>query len=76
VRNVTEQQLDFITLAGGVLGAAGGLVIWDPYLVLVLPVLGGAVWGLDVLLSRRRPAPFPPAPNPLSPPPPSPPPAL
>jgi len=54
VRKVTERQLEFITVAGGVLGAVGGLVIWSPYFVLVLPVLGAAVWGLDELLMRRR----------------------
>ncbi len=52
VRNTTERQLGFITLAGGLLGAIGGVVIWKPTLIVILPVVGGAVWGVDVALAR------------------------
>lgn len=53
VRNTTSRQLDFITLAGGILGALGGLVIWNPWFSLVLPVVALLVWALDTVMLRQ-----------------------
>ncbi len=54
LKNTSNEQLNYIKYLGGILGAIGGFVIWQPVLSLV--VLGGTVavvFGLDVLLARR-----------------------
>ncbi len=55
LKNTSNEQLNYIKYLGGILGAIGGFVIWEP--VLALLVLGGIVGitsGLDVLLLRHR----------------------
>ncbi len=55
LKNTSNEQLNYIKYLGGVLGAIGGFVIWQP--VLALGVLGGIValaWGLDAILYRQQ----------------------
>ncbi len=53
LKNTSNEQLNYIKYLGGVLGAVGGFVIWQP--LLALGVLGAIVlgaWALDALLLR------------------------
>ena len=51
----TSDQLQYIQYLGCFLGLIGGLFIWLPIESLVVTVvLGGLVWGLDVLILRWR----------------------
>lgn len=53
IKRSTNEQLKYITYLGGVLGFVGGLVIWEPFLSLVvLGSLGSLLWALDVALLR------------------------
>ncbi len=55
LKNTANEQLNYIKYLGGVLGIAGGFVIWRPVLALVaFAVILGVLYGLDVLLYRRN----------------------
>jgi uncharacterized membrane protein YheB (UPF0754 family) len=55
LKKSNNEQLNYITYLGGILGVVGGLVIWQPVqMVLLFGMLGLAIWGLDVLLYRLR----------------------
>lgn len=55
LKKSNNEQLNYITYLGGILGVVGGLVIWQPVQMLLLfGTLGLAIWGLDVLLYRLR----------------------
>lgn len=54
ILNASNEQLRYIKYLGGVLGTAGGLVIWEPFTTLILFVVGGgSIYTLDSLLLRR-----------------------
>lgn len=51
----TSDQLNYIQYLGCFLGLIGGLFIWLPVESIVFTgVMGGIVWGLDVLILRMR----------------------
>lgn len=51
----TSDQLNYIQYLGCFLGLIGGLFIWLPMESIVFTtVVGGLVWGLDVLIQRLR----------------------
>jgi uncharacterized membrane protein YheB (UPF0754 family) len=53
----TSDQLNYIQYLGCFLGLIGGLFIWLPIESIVFTtVVGGLVWGLDVLILRMRKA--------------------
>jgi hypothetical protein len=55
LKRTSNEQLNYIKYLGGVLGFFGGLVIWQPLLSLsVFAAVGGVLYGLDVMLMRRR----------------------
>jgi hypothetical protein len=59
LKRSTNEQLNYIKYLGGLLGMAGGLVIWQPVPALVLfTAVGGLLFGIDetVYRLRRRPA--------------------
>ncbi len=54
LKHTSNEQFNYIKYLGGVLGALGGLVIWQPVLALsVFLVLGLGVYGLDSWLYHR-----------------------
>jgi uncharacterized membrane-anchored protein YjiN (DUF445 family) len=54
LKRTTNEQLTYIKYLGGVLGAAGGLVIWAPFVALAgFALVGGSVYLLDEALYRR-----------------------
>jgi len=54
LKKTSNEQLNYIKYLGGILGAIGGLVIWQPLLALsVLGTLSLLLWGLDVLLYKK-----------------------
>ena len=56
LKRATNEQLNYIKYLGGVLGCIGGLVIWQPIPSLItLGVIGGFIFGLDVLLFKMQP---------------------
>jgi len=55
IKNSSNEQLNYIKYLGGVLGAVGGLVIWQPVPALVLfSGVGAVLFGLDEVLFRLR----------------------
>ena len=53
IKNSSNEQLNYIKYLGGVLGAMGGLVIWQPVPALILfGSVGGVLFTLDELLFR------------------------
>jgi len=57
IKNSSNEQLNYIKYLGGLLGAVGGLVIWQPLPALV--AFGGAgaiLFGMDEVLYRVRQA--------------------
>lgn len=53
IRGATNEQLRYIQYLGAVLGTIGGLVIWEPFIsVLILGFLTVLILGLDALLFR------------------------
>lgn len=55
IKNSSNEQLNYIKYLGGVLGAIGGLVIWQPLPALVaFGGIGGILFGLDEILYRLR----------------------
>ncbi|MFT5515299.1 MAG: uncharacterized membrane-anchored protein YjiN (DUF445 family) [Rhodothermales bacterium] len=55
LKKSTNEQLNYIKYVGGVLGAIGGLVIWEPLLSMgVLGTIGLTLYGLDEVLYRTR----------------------
>lgn len=62
LKNTSNEQLNYIKYLGGVLGAIGGFVIWQPLLALgVLGSITAGVWAVDTALYARKtksPAPY------------------
>jgi len=55
IKNSSNEQLNYIKYLGGVLGALGGLVIWQPLPALVaFGGIGLILFGLDEALDRMR----------------------
>ena len=55
LKNTANEQLNYIKYLGGVLGVAGGLVIWRPILALVtFAALGAVLIGLDAALYKAK----------------------
>jgi len=55
IKRSTNEQLSYIKYLGGILGACGGLVIWQPLPALILfTVVGGTVYAADELIFRMR----------------------
>ncbi len=55
IKNSSNEQLNYIKYLGGVLGAIGGLVIWQPLPALVaFGGIGAFLFGLDEVLFRLR----------------------
>ena len=55
IKSTANEQLNYIKYLGGVIGTAGGLVIWRPFLALGLfVVVGSLALGLDTLLRKQR----------------------
>lgn len=55
IKNSSNEQLNYIKYLGGILGAVGGLVIWQPVPALILFGSAGAVlFSLDEALYRLR----------------------
>ena len=53
IKNSSNEQLNYIKYLGGVLGAIGGLVIWQPLPALVaFGGIGALLFGLDEVLFR------------------------
>ncbi len=51
----TNEHLLYIQYLGGLLGVLGGLLLWQPYLMLgVYFVLGASLWGLDNFLYKVK----------------------
>lgn len=64
LKRTTNEQLNYIKYLGGILGAFGGLVIWNaPFALLTLGSIGGVLWGVDELLYRAQAQPPPDAPQ-------------
>ncbi|PIQ63417.1 MAG: DUF445 domain-containing protein [Bacteroidetes bacterium CG12_big_fil_rev_8_21_14_0_65_60_17] len=55
IKRSTNEQLSYIKYLGGILGACGGLVIWQPLpALIVFAVVGATVYGADVVIFRLR----------------------
>ncbi len=55
LKSTSNEQFNYIKYLGGVLGALGGLIIWQPLLALsAFLLLGSILYGLDVWLYRRN----------------------
>ena len=55
LKRTSNEQFNYIKYLGGILGALGGLVIWQP--LLALAALGSTIavlWGLDEVLHRAQ----------------------
>ena len=54
LKRATNEQLNYIKYLGGILGCIGGFVIWQPATALiVLGLVGGVLYGVDVILYQR-----------------------
>ena len=55
LKSTSNEQLNYIQYLGGILGVAGGLVIWRPGTALAaFAAVGLTLWGLDEALVRAR----------------------
>ncbi len=57
IKRSTNEQLSYIKYLGGILGACGGLVIWQPIPALILfTAVGGTVYAADEIIFRLNQA--------------------
>ncbi len=55
IKDATSEQLQQIQYLGGLLGAVGGLVIWNPFVAIPgLLAVSGVIWLIDVAISRWK----------------------
>lgn len=53
IRGTSNAQLRYIKYLGGIIGAIGGLVIWNPASLLILLLIGTGVWVVDQIMYKK-----------------------